>query len=155
MEKLINVIPEIKSNFDVIKPSNNIINQFNDLTFIWIKRQDFLLHSFTQVRKNSEFSGLVSESMILTERHLLDLTIGQDNFEIISIPVKYIKRVHLKTIPSYYTAKDERGFLKKKIDYKSRLDIYSGDNDQYLAYEVSSEKYGEIFQMYEAILKTV
>ena len=117
------IFNKIEDDINIIKSSEVIRRQFQQLKDYLYRQKITLIHQFNQVKKNTQFEGLVSETMFFDDKIIYDIVVGTENIEVNFVLLEYVSKLQFATNPIYTSDKTADGEKIKKVDYTSRFII--------------------------------
>lgn len=148
------VFKKIRDNINAIKANDIIRNQYEHLELFLKKRNINVVHSFTQISRNQQFRGLISETLFFDDKFVYDIVVGVDNIDSCIIKIDQISNVATAIVPNYIDEKKEDGTNKQRVEFHSRLVISYQEQSQ-LSYQASTEKFEELLLVTEVLTKTI
>lgn len=148
------VFKKIRKDLDLIKVTSVIREQYSQLENYLINQNLNIIHSFSQIKRNQQFKGLVSETMLIDNKQVYDIVVGVDNLDINVILTKHISRINIVTTPNYINEKKKDGSSTQKVELNSQLNIISQEHVQFY-YQTSPEKYSDLLIIADTLTKMI
>jgi hypothetical protein len=149
-----NLFEKIRINIDAIKANDIIRNQYEYLESFLKKRNINIIHSFTQISRNQQYKGLISETLFFDDKFLYDIVIGVDNIDSNIVKINQVSKVGAAIVPNYINEKNDDSTIKQRVEFNSRLTI-SYQEDSQFSYQATTEKFDELLLAAEILTKTI
>jgi len=148
------IFQKIQLDLDVIKSNQVIRQQYLDLENFIRNKNIKPIYSFSQIKRNQEFKGLVSETMFFDDQFIYDIVVGVDNIDTHIVLIEHISKVSVATIPNYINEKSENGTDIQRVELNSHLTISYQEQSQ-LFYITPTEKYNELLTIVDILTKMI
>jgi hypothetical protein len=148
------VFEKIRENINAIKANDIIRNQYEQLELFLKRRNIKVIHSFSQIGRNQQFKGLISETMFFDDKFVYDIVVGVHNIDSHIIKMSQVSKVATAIVPNYINEKKEDGTNKQRVEFHSSL-VIKYQEDSRLTYQASTEKFKELLLVTDALTKTI
>jgi hypothetical protein len=145
---------KIRININAIKAKDIIREQYEHLESFLKKRNINIVHSFTQISRNPQFKGLISETLFFDDKFVYDIVVGVDNIDSHIVKINQVSKVGTAIVPNYINEKNEDGTTKQRVEFNSRLIISYQEQSQF-SYQATTEKFDELLLVAEILTKTI
>ncbi len=148
------IFKKIRNDIEVIKSNSIIREQYNSLEEFLKSKNINIIHSFSQIKRNEHYKGLVNETMFFDEKYIYDIVVGVDNIDIHIVLLKHVSKVNVSTIPNYINEKNEDETNSQRVEFHSQLIIAYQEQSQ-LYYVTPTEKYTELLVIADILTKMI
>lgn len=148
------VFEKIRKDIALIKSNEIIIDQYTQLEKMLNSKNIEVIHYFSQIRRNQQFKGLISETMFFDRQFIYDIVVGVDNLDTHLVLLKHVSKVNITTNPNYIEEKKDDGIISQRTEYNSQLHILYQEQSQ-LYYQTPTDKYGELLRIAEILTKMI
>lgn len=149
-----NLFKKIRENIDAIKANEIIRKQYDHLETFLKNRNIDIIHSFTQISRNPQYKGLISETLFFDNKFIYDIVVGVDNIDSHIVKINQVSKVGTSIVPNYINEKNEDGTNKQRVEFNSRL-IISYQEDSQFSYQANTEKFEDLLLTAEVLTKTI
>ena len=149
-----NLFGKIRNNIDAIKAKDIIREQYEHLESFLKKRNINIIHSYTQISRNPQFKGLISETLFFDDKYIYDIVVGVDNIDSHILKINQVSKVGTAIVPNYINEKNEDGMTKQRVEFNSRL-IISYQEQSEFSYQATTDKFDELLLVAEKLTKTI
>lgn len=148
------IIDRIDSDINLIKCSETIQEQFEEVKSYLRQQKVQPIYYFSQIKRNPEYEGLISETMFIDGKFVYDIVVGSGNMDIHLLAVEQITKIRLVTMPRNVKKKESNNEEYEVTEYLPRLIIFYQEQSQ-LYYEVPAKKYSSLVKMMNELTKLI
>lgn len=148
------IFSKIRNDIKIIKSNEIVKLQYDELESFLRKKNIEIIHSFSQIKRNDVYNGLINETMFFDSEFIYDIVVGVDNIDIHIVLLKHVSKINVSTIPNYINEKNEDGTVFQKIEFSCQLNISYQENST-LYYVTPTEKYGELLNIADILTKMI